>query len=580
MNSRKDNRLTLLLTIAGVIALCLSLGGWYWYAQSTFDEIVSHQNAAIAEYETSYGFVFDTDLARSRIRFTDLESYVLGFGSVKSRLDNAKTRLSDGTFWHSDERKDRTEEIEEWFKKNIPIHLASKTAVAFLKPIEVESRKSLDDASSKRTEAIASLIPQTDVTGFSRHSRMLAGISQQLEEVIKELRENPPDENTLAGILSKGVINDINLQLADENEAVKKRIQTLEYASKSLQTYKSELKREVGGGSGIIRMLNKVTRDFYPGIRNANRQVQPVRRVLRELDKPILGNLDPGRIVSSLFGGSSRKSSRSTTPLSLIKSVDPATGHSIETIKSACVLIETLDRSMKDLLRSTQPYLDASRRFSSTNSRSEMQTLLASGGPVKSFFDSQMNIFDPITDKLDEARGALRKLNAAARQFPLARQAVSNVTQTANDMIRLASRPVDETKEILGSSSKLITRLDEKEQAYQRVLTSLKSPDPEILNTPLEADLSTMNKNPPGVTSYRIYEVYNAAKDTPDDPYLNLRAGPGSSNTLIAKMNDGSALKVLKKGLGKRKRWWKVYYLEGEKTGYAHSKWIRLRNDR
>jgi len=72
-----------------------------------------------------------------------------------------------------------------------------------------------------------------------------------------------------------------------------------------------------------------------------------------------------------------------------------------------------------------------------------------------------------------------------------------------------------------------------------------------------------------------VYEVFNTALDTPEDPFLNLREGPGPRYPVIAKMDDGTQVKVLLKGLGPKGQWCKLLFISENVTGYANSRWIR-----
>ena len=73
----------------------------------------------------------------------------------------------------------------------------------------------------------------------------------------------------------------------------------------------------------------------------------------------------------------------------------------------------------------------------------------------------------------------------------------------------------------------------------------------------------------PQEVSQNTHEVYNTARDTPNEPWLNLRQGPSANTQIIGNMPDGTEVKI-----NQRQGNWANVTVDGQ-DGWAHSKWLR-----
>jgi hypothetical protein len=71
-----------------------------------------------------------------------------------------------------------------------------------------------------------------------------------------------------------------------------------------------------------------------------------------------------------------------------------------------------------------------------------------------------------------------------------------------------------------------------------------------------------------------LYVVFDTYRDV-NDPYLNLRSGPGTSFSIESKLVDGDRVEILERGLGQQGRWVKIKCPSKDKTGYVNKRYLR-----
>ena len=74
---------------------------------------------------------------------------------------------------------------------------------------------------------------------------------------------------------------------------------------------------------------------------------------------------------------------------------------------------------------------------------------------------------------------------------------------------------------------------------------------------------------PPQEVSENTHQVYNTAADTPDEPWLNLRAGPSNNKQIIDQLPDGTEVRI-----NQRQGNWANVTVDG-KDGWVHTGWLR-----
>jgi len=446
--------------IAAVVALCAWIGVSYHLHQGRVAEardtaeMLRQKNAALFENPegTSFG-----DLEAYR---RDTDSLLSAASRDVSALQGSFTSsLLFGTEKPVAELQDLKQQSED--------RLATARRLIEALEQDHDTFKSARQSAESTARSAESKVDVKD--GISELQSVRTTVSEErksVQSVAKQLdqrREKGSFEGDAAAIRAS-VYENMDAKLTDATDKLSTIEQSLGTAVQYQQDHFDAL--SAVGAQLVDRSdgIGAVRQNLQPIVQDVDARLQPVQESIQTLEKPI--------ISTGPFGDD-------VTGLSLIKNVDPATGQAVVLMDDLCEMVEDLESELAKLSRTIGALRNAASGFRSNSSRSEALSIRRAAGNTREYISEKRDLFDPVSSKIDEARGYVDTFDRMVSRVPSGRaqQMLSQFSQSSREVLSLLERPVRLWKGTIGSTIARLKKVDEWESRYGKILGNVASSD-------------------------------------------------------------------------------------------------------
>lgn len=326
------------------------------------------------------------------------------------------------------------------------------------------------DIDKHKSKYRATLSARSDIEDFKN----MAATIQKMRELLSEKRIKL---NAVMTAVELGDLKDTLevLILQSESKFIEETFVILKtqednviILSEALHDYKTSVRGDLCNNQHLLQNISNITSSYLPLIRSVNAKIDPLNSVLRELNRPIQGTEGLSSMNIAGYGLGS-----SITPLSLLRSIDPATGTLINHISTFCQGLAVLESEFQQASEATSNYSIALASARSNTSREEMLSLVIKSGELRTHLESKKGILRPFVSELDKVGNEIRRIDNVARrvQAPQARSYLLSFTSNAQQILNLAYTPFNRWESLVDNLNQPLLSLQQKESAYLDLLS-------------------------------------------------------------------------------------------------------------
>ncbi len=475
----KESRKYLLLVI-GIAIFSLGIFCWQYLAKARFQKLSTDWNETSAQFITYKSNILDdSGNPLSEVSYNDLSRLLNTFESNKVDLGDIQKMMATGDGmipWLPAQRARTAASMQEMMNHEGEFIAQAQEAIQAVSDLQKQSSNVITLSANARSSAVDALNSNNDVDGYQVHISELWEISQEFPPVAGAVIKSQTASH-LAGMaesLRAGMIRKMASDLRIEAGLHTNRLARTRKAQDLLVQYKNRVGYMLLANTGIVVAVESMANYLQPAIDNAFQASRPVRDLLNEANKPLLG------------GESS---------LSWASRLDPNVGVTASIFEGLCSGIELARSEISDIIQTTRPLVDSLTAFRSTRSRDSIKEVVKTSQNAASYFSSKTSIFDPVISKINEAERKVNEIYIAATRLriPMAAGIINRLAEGANFLVNSARSPFEQGRQTIGNIANSLRDFSTQEDAYIATLRSLAQESPEVISPEMAGEQDNSN---------------------------------------------------------------------------------------
>jgi len=444
------------LILSSIIVVIIA--GWYFFSLYSLNKTTEQINLLVEEINAPLNHFKSSDSYLDTIDYVTLEQYNNIFESNKpeiQKLQESFSKNSGVSFWFSKQRDAAIKTVNSFLIINDSLFIHTSLVTENLSNLNIDFVDQVNSNNKSRENARNTFKKESDEVDFNKQKKLIKIQSKTTSNVLKEVSKfNKSNQlEGLASNLQVSVLNQYDIKLEIENNLLRDRLESLNEITKSLRSYKSELRRSVSTNAGVISNLKNVSNRMHPVVSTINIEVKSMREILEKMEEPV-GGLLGSKISSSLssFGLSSKTSDYAGySTIDWIKEFDSTSGKILETMSTVVKELVKLENEINTIASTTQPFLTSVSTFPRDRSRSNMLSLIESALDLNKYIELKKDLFMPLVIELDKVKSGMFRIESIAYQARLPSSAKPYIRQLsghANKILSTCYYPFDRWEQI------------------------------------------------------------------------------------------------------------------------------------
>ncbi len=305
-----------------------------------------------------------------------------------------------------------------------------------------------------------------DFTGFLPITNKILKRSEALHKTLLQQKMSVDLVDASDSMFVWG-LNYLMSDITQEVDILAKQGRDIEAVAELLKKYKWHQLRKVSENQGLYTLVNRISKEYSPIIKTIDYRIEPLNQTFKILEKPIINNA----MLGTITGGASDMST-----LDLIAKVDPSSAQALITIKQICDGIHSLNNEIRQIISVTDPYLESVQTFQKSRNREAQLAVIKKSPGLSNYLDSKANLFTPMTEKIDEAKASINKVQAATSRIrsEQAKRHIYDFTQTANSIINTAYTPFNYWQSYVRSVVSPLNDAVSLEAEYNKIIDAIR----------------------------------------------------------------------------------------------------------